>query len=194
MSLYIDIHTHRPTGQHTELATVGVHPWDAETGIIEVEKLATAEAIGEIGLDFACEVSRERQIAIFEEQLQLAEQYQKPVVLHCVRAFEQTMMILSKYTLRAVIFHGFIGSKEQAAQAINRGYYLSFGDRTWKSPKTIEALRNTPLDKIFIETDDAETTIVKQHLEVIRIKNIDIKELQQAIIDNYNRIFNHNEQ
>ena len=112
-----------------------------------------------------------------------------PVVLHCVKAFEDVMKILEKYTLRAVIFHGFIGSKEQAQRAIKKGYYLSFGDRTWLSPKTIEALRNTPLEQIFIETDEADTTIDKQYLEVARVKGILLNELQQHILDNYNRIF-----
>ena len=148
-----------------------------------------AQAIGEIGLDYACEVDKERQIDLFEKQLQLAQELQVPVVLHCVKAFEDVMKILEKYTLRAVIFHGFIGSKEQAQRAIKKGYYLSFGDRTWLSPKTIEALRNTPLEQIFIETDEADTTIDKQYLEVARVKGISLNELQQHILDNYNRIF-----
>ena len=104
-------------------------------------------------------------------------------------ALLRTLKILEKYTLRAVIFHGFIGSKEQAQRAIKKGYYLSFGDRTWLSTKTIEALRNTPLEQIFIETDEADTTIDKQYLEVARVKGILLNELQQHILDNYNRIF-----
>ena len=194
MSLYIDIHTHRPSHQHTEPTAIGLHPWHAETGSLEELDFGSAEMVGEVGLDFACKVDRERQIAIFEEQLQIAERVQKPVILHCVKAFEPTMLLLEKYKLKAVIFHGFIGSKEQAKRAVERGYYLSFGERTWRSKKTIEALQDTPLDRLFIETDEAETTIVKQYLEVTRVKRISLSELQQAITENYNRIFKHNEQ
>ena len=194
MSLYIDIHTHHPSHEHTEPTAIGIHPWDAETASLEGLDFSRAEMVGEIGLDFACEVNRERQIAVFEEQLRLAERLQKPVILHCVKAFEPTMLLLEKHRLKAVIFHGFIGSKEQAKRAVERGYYLSFGERTWRSKKTIEALQNTPLDRLFIETDEADTTIVKQYLEVIRVKKISLNELQQAIIENYNRIFKRNEQ
>lgn len=189
MSLYIDIHTHHPSSLHIEPETKGIHPWEAEKGSINDVDFSQAQAIGEIGLDYACEVDKERQIDLFEKQLQLAQELQVPVVLHCVKAFEDVMKILEKYTLRAVIFHGFIGSKEQAQRAIKKGYYLSFGDRTWLSPKTIEALRNTPLEQIFIETDEANTTIDKQYLEVARVKGILLNELQQHILDNYNRIF-----
>ena len=189
MSLYIDIHTHHPSGLHIEPEAKGINPWEAEKRSINDVDLSQAQAIGEIGLDYACEVDKERQIDLFKKQLQLAQELQVPVVLHCVKAFEDVMKILEKYTLRAVIFHGFIGSKEQAQRAIKKGYYLSFGDRTWLSPKTIEALRNTPLEQIFIETDEADTTIDKQYLEVARVKGILLNELQQHILDNYNRIF-----
>ena len=193
MSLYIDIHTHNPSGQHIEPTAIGIHPWDAENGNLAELDFSHAQMVGEIGLDFACDVDRARQIAIFEEQLLLAKRLGKPVILHCVKAFEQTMKILKKYTLQAVIFHGFIGSKEQAQQAISEGYYLSFGERTWHSPKTIEALQITPLDRLFVETDEADTTIVKQYLEVTQVKQISLNELQQAILKNHNRIFNTHE-
>ncbi len=189
MSLYIDIHTHHSTGLHTELEAVGIHPWDAEKSHINDVDFSQVQAIGEIGLDYVCEVNRERQIDIFKTQLQIAEELRKPIVLHCVKAYEDVMKMVEKFDLSAVIFHGFIGSKEQAQRAIDKGYYLSFGDRTWHSPKTIDALRNTPLKQMFIETDEADTTIDKQYLEVTKIKQISLKDLQQQIIDNYNRIF-----
>lgn len=65
-------------------------------------------------------------------------------MLHCVRAFEPVMLELAAREPRAVIFHGFIGSPEQARRALEKGYYLSFGVRTFSSPKTMEALRETP--------------------------------------------------
>jgi TatD DNase family protein len=190
MSRYIDIHTHFPTGLHIEPQGVGIHPWHSAVKQMPSEdEFTQADLIGEIGLDYVCDVERGQQERVFRAQLAIAERLKKVVVLHCVKAFEPTMKILEEYDLRAVIFHGFIGSKEQAQRAIKKGYYLSFGDRTWLSPKTIEALRNTPLEQIFIETDEADTTIDKQYLEVARVKGILLNELQQHILDNYNRIF-----
>ena len=146
-------------------------------------------AIGEIGLDYACSVDRVAQEHIFRYQLSLAQRYGKPVVLHCVRAFEPMMKILSEYELRAVIFHGFIGSVQQAERAIKRGYYLSFGERTFRSPKTIEALRSTPLSSLFIESDESPTPIEDIYDRIALLRGISVAELIAATEANFRRIF-----
>ena len=186
--MLIDIHTHRPSSAVT-LTTVGLHPWQAATGVIPSEaEILSADAVGEIGLDKACEVDFEQQRTVFEAQLRLAEQHKKPVVVHCVRAFEEVISALEKFTLKAVIFHGFIGSQEQAARAVKKGYFLSFGARTERSKKTIEALRATPLDRLFVETDEADTPIAEMYALVARLRNTEIKELEEATSRNYERI------
>ncbi len=125
----VDIHTHRPTGKALEPSFAGIHPWQAETRRIEeiVPRFGEVDLIGEIGLDYAGTVGREAQLRIFREQLDWAERLGKPVVLHCVKAFEAVMRELAPHTLRAVIFHGFIGSSQQAAEAVKKGYYLLRG-------------------------------------------------------------------
>ena len=97
--------------------------------------------------------------------------------------------MLDKHTLRAVIFHGFIGSKEQAERAVKKGYYLSFGARTEGSTKTIEALRVTPLNRLFVETDEAEVTIEAMYQTIARLRYIEVEELKRATAANYKRIF-----
>ncbi|MBR5282599.1 MAG: TatD family hydrolase [Alistipes sp.] len=189
MSRYIDIHTHHFTARHTELRAVGIHPWDAENATISEEIFSGAQAIGEIGLDYACEVSRERQEDVFRAQLAIAERMRLPVVLHCVRAFAPMMTILSEYKLKSVIFHGFIGSKEQAAEAVKRGYFLSFGERTSRSPKTIEALRSTPLDNLFLETDESATPIEEIYAMAAEIRGEELETIINGITNNYNRLF-----
>ncbi|MFR0895174.1 MAG: TatD family hydrolase [Alistipes shahii] len=145
-SQFVNIHTHRPTGRGIELRTAGIHPWDADKE--DIAALGTlpadVQAIGETGLDYARGAGRQQQLAAFRAQLALARDRQLPVVLHCVRAFEPVMLELAAREPRAVIFHGFIGSPEQARRALEKGYYLSFGVRTFSSPKTLEALRETP--------------------------------------------------
>lgn len=187
--MLIDIHTHRPTEAVT-IRTVGVHPWHAtEYSLPSVEAIEAADAVGEIGLDKACGVDFEMQRALFVKQLELAERFEKPVVLHCVRAFEEVMTLLERHTLRAVLFHGFIGSREQAARAVKKGYYLSFGARTEGSNKTIEALRATPLERLFVETDEADTTIEAMYLTIARLRGTEVEELEEATAENYKRIF-----
>ena len=195
MKRFVNIHTHFFTGLHTELHASGIHPWDAEKidiSELNEEYFRNAEAIGEIGLDFSTNVNREQQIRLFERQLSMAKKLNLPVVLHCVKAFEQIMKILADYSLCAVIFHGFIGSKQQALQAIEKGYYLSFGHRTAKSPKTIEALRNIPLSQLFAETDEGPHSIENIYEMIASIRGITIEELIEAIEKNYTRIFGNN--
>lgn len=192
MSDFINIHTHHFTHSTGELQAVGIHPWEAdkvELKDISEAMFADAQAIGEIGLDYACKVDRERQRALFCHQLHIAERLQKVVVLHCVKAFEPTMNLLLRYSPKAVIFHGFIGSKEQAEQALSRGYYLSFGHRTARSPKTSEALRTTPLDRLFVETDQSDRSIEEMYEEIARLRGIEVEALAEHTARSYKRIF-----
>lgn len=193
MGIYIDIHTHHPTSAHPSPQGVGIHPWHAASEPFD-EKAAEAASdeatlIGEIGLDFACDVDRSRQEQVFRQQLRLAERLGKAVVLHCVRAFEPMMKILGEHNLPAVIFHGFIGSVQQAERAIGRGYYLSFGEGAFRSPKTLQALRHCPLEKLFAETDQSDVTIETIYERIARERGISVGELQERIEENYNKIF-----
>ncbi len=153
------------------------------------KRAAGVQAIGETGLDFACPVSREAQFAALRAQLTLARRTGRPVVLHCVRAFEPLMRELDACQPRAVIFHGFIGSPEQARQALRRGYYLSFGARAFASPKTLRALHETPLGQLFFETDDAEVTIEEIYARAAEALGRPVEELQRATLENYKRLF-----
>ena len=189
MSRYIDIHTHNFTSHHIELRAVGVHPWDAEKICIDDIDFTQAQAIGEIGLDYACKVDKTKQEEIFRKQLSIAEEMQLPVVLHCVRAFNPTLAILKEFHLRGVIFHGFIGSKEQAAEAVKKGYFLSFGEGVVRSPKTIEAMRYTPLENLFLETDVSNKNIADIYNLVAQLRGENIETLINYTTNNYNRLF-----
>lgn len=191
MSPFIDIHTHNPNGRNIELFTAGVHPWNAAETCVEsllpLDK--RVQAIGETGLDGVCGVDHEVQLSALRAQLRLAVEQSLPVVLHCVRRFEALMEELSKCEPRAVIFHGFVGSAEQAARAVGRGYYLSFGVRSLRSPKTVEALRSTPLERVFVETDDDPTPLEEVYARVTEARGITIEELREKIAENYHGIF-----
>lgn len=190
-SLFVDIHTHKEPGAYVGPITAGIHPWEAAPGAAEsLRPLAEeVQAIGEIGLDFACAVPRDIQTECFREQLALAREAGLPVVLHCVRAFEAVMRCLAERPPRAVIFHGFVGSPEQARQALGRGYYLSFGERTFASPRTIEALRATPSGRLFVETDTSATPIETIYARIAAARATTTDELRQATAENYQRIF-----
>lgn len=187
---YVNIHTHRPTGRGLEPASVGIHPWDAAGADAEslCEALGRAQAVGEIGLDYL-HPDREAQRRLFEQQLELAETAGKPVVLHCVKAFEPMMTLLGRFRLRAVIFHGFIGSPQQAARAVAAGYYLSFGPRSLRSPRTVQALATVPSERLFLETDDDPTPIESVYAEAARLLGLSLDRLRETLYTNYLRIF-----
>lgn len=191
---YVNIHTHRPTGSGIELRTEGVHPWNADMQDVATlgERLGNAQAVGETGLDFVRGLARETQFEALRTQLRLARERGLPVVLHCVKAFEPLMHELAECEPRAVIFHGFIGSPEQARRALARGYCLSFGERTFASPKTVAALLETPLSQLFFETDDSPVPIAEIYARAAEAKGIPVEELQRATLDNYKRIFETN--
>lgn len=193
---YIDIHTHNEQTSATTIQTAGIHPWDAEDydlsnpdekRQIEAE-IAKANAAGEIGLDFVAEVDREAQREVFVAQLKLAKKHRKPVVLHCVRAFEPTMQILSTFPIK-VIFHGFIGSVQQMNQAVDAGYYISFGERTFASPKTMKALRECPLERLLLETDTVNVSIEEIYNKVSKARMESVEELREAIFNSVKSIF-----
>lgn len=188
---YVNIHTHRPTGSGIELRTAGVHPWDAATQDAATlgQRLGGAQAVGETGLDFVRGADRAAQLSALRTQLRLARERGLPVVLHCVRAFEPLMRELAASEPRAVIFHGFIGSPEQARRAFARGYYLSFGERSLASRRACAALRAVPLDRLFLETDESELPIAEIYARAAAVRGTTVGELQRATLENYERIF-----
>lgn len=190
MAKYIDIHTHNPREDVLSPTMAGVHPWDAERGVISPD-FEACDIIGECGLDYACKVNRELQKELFRWHLDAADRLHKPVVLHVVRAMDDALRILDSYkTIKGIVFHGFIGSKEQALECLKRGYYLSFGERSLRSPKSIEALRITPLSQLFCETDDNTTVAIEEiYNRVAQIKQIGVEELKREIEKNYNELF-----
>ena len=187
--ILVDIHTHHPRPDVVSPRMAGIHPWDAERGS-DLPDFDHCDIIGETGLDYACEVDRLAQERLFRAHLEAAERLQKPVVLHMVRAFEPTIKILAGYNIAGVVFHGFIGSQQQAAEVLRRGYYLSFGIRSLRSSKTRQAIVATPLDRLFCETDDDPSLdIAKVYAEVAAIKGVTLAELERYIYENYKRLF-----
>lgn len=193
MNRLVDIHTHRPCDGALCPTFEGVHPWHALDGRIDRDTVAAADMVGETGLDYAANVDRKAQESIFRHQLSIAEQLRKPVVIHCVRAFEPVMKILSEYRLATVIMHGFTGSPEQAARALDKGCMLSFGMRTFGSPKALRALHATPLDRMFCETDDFPVPIDEVYRRIAAELDITSEALAGQLYANYLKLFDKDE-
>lgn len=217
---YIDIHTHNHWGDPGALNTcripdqqppaghaytVGIHPWDAEQipstdssyyQDLLIHSLTTScIAIGEIGLDYTTAKSSEQkqqQQFWLEWQLQVATERSLPVIIHCVKAYNELIEVLKKHPNTTSIIHGYIGSPELASRLLQSGCYLSFGPRAWDSPKTRQTLQTVPLDRLFFETDDSQQTIKDMYIGASEITGHSIPLLQQATSTNFQHIFGSN--
>ncbi|MBN1124969.1 MAG: TatD family hydrolase [Sedimentisphaerales bacterium] len=146
-------------------AAVGIHPHHAKDVTSDdmalLRELAQEEkvvAIGETGLDFHYNFSRQdAQRQIFRAQLDMAAEFNLPVVVHCRNAFEETLAILTDFTgkLKGVVFHCYSEGAPQAEALLERGYFLSFtGIVTFNSGNQVrEAAAIVPTDRMMIETD-----------------------------------------
>jgi TatD DNase family protein len=143
-------------------ATVGVHPHDAakatpETFARLAELAREAVAIGEIGLDYHYDFSpRDVQRRVFVEQLSLAAHARRPIVIHTREAWDDTLALIREQGLPfGGIMHCFTGGPTEARQALELGFYLSFGGIVTfpKADAVREAAALTPEDRLLIETD-----------------------------------------
>lgn len=144
-------------------ATVGVHPHDASKAesatfarLAELLKHKKVVALGEIGLDYHYDFSpRDTQRAVFIEQMRIAADAKKPLVIHTREAWDDTLSLLREHWQGGGIMHCFSGGPEEARQALELGFHLSFGGIV-TFPKALnvqEAARISPSDRILIETD-----------------------------------------
>jgi len=146
-------------------AAVGIHPHEAKDvtaqTLTELKALAQNEkvvAIGETGLDFHYNFSEpSQQKMAFAQQLIIAAELNLPAIIHCRKAFDETMEILNEYrtSIEKVVFHCFSGSAQQAKVVLDKGFYISFtGVVTFKNAEaTRQAAGIVPLDRLMLETD-----------------------------------------
>ncbi len=146
------------------IAMMGLHPcyvkenYVAELVIVE-QWLAKRKfvAIGEIGLDFYWDKTfTEQQYKAFEIQMQWAIDYNTPIVIHTRNAMGETIEAVKPFAKKGLrgAFHCFSGSKESAQQIIDMGFYLGLGGvLTYKNAGVAEAIKEIPMEYLFLETD-----------------------------------------
>ncbi len=210
--LYIDIHKHSYQPQEQVICieniltnflacpadrpvSAGLHPWYLENAEEELDQLKSicpqgnVVAIGECGLDRLTKTDWTRQVKYFEAQLELATALNKPVVIHCVRAFAETMAMLKGITV-PVIFHGVNKKLSAVEPLIQSGYFLSFGKAILHPSETIiHTLQAVPSAQLFLETDDAETSIQEIYKTAAGIRNISENEIALQLQKNYHSVF-----
>ncbi len=178
--------------------SIGIHPWhivedriDEDLSIIESKlKDEKCLAIGECGLDKRIEYPIALQQMVFEKQLALAEKYRKPVVIHCVAAFQEVIATKKKMAISVpMIIHGFSKNKETAEQLIANGFYISFGKYLLRNPELELVFKSILKERLFLETDTIEEGIAAVYELAARYKNIEMGEMKAIINANFDTVF-----
>lgn len=141
-------------------AAVGIHPGSIDSGttVEQIAALATHKkcvAIGEIGLDYYwVNDNKQKQIEIFEKQIELAKILNLPIIVHDRDAHGDTLEILKKHKVKGIV-HCYSGSVEMAEEIIKLGMYIGVGGViTFKNAKKLpDVVRIIPDDLLLVETD-----------------------------------------
>lgn len=175
------------TSSQNELFSVGIHPWsvcqavDLNASLERLQNLLVLPEVcmlGECGLDKCCRTEFDLQLLFFRAQVELAESMGKPVVIHCVRAYDVLLSVRRASTFRQPwIIHGFRGKVALMEQLLRMGFYFSFGPYFQE-----DTLRVCPEDRFFIETDDFADSLLSVYQHVALVRNMSVEtliELQQ---------------
>ncbi len=217
---FVNIHIHREENNPDEISlvnifaqefskfqikpegfySVGLHPWhlenvDVNKTIKIVERAAEdprVAAIGETGIDRVISTDINFQTEIFIKHLEIAEKFQKPVVIHCVRCYSELISIKKNNNFQMPwIIHGFTANEIIAEQLLKYDCYLAFGkflfNETSKVPGVFPKIPN---EKFFFESDEENLPIEDIYKKGCELKHLTIHEMRRILIENFKRLFN----
>jgi TatD DNase family protein len=209
---YYNIHTHQVSGEPgvVEIVNVavknqademeecsaryrsyGIHPWYIYNVEEQMEKLKTfvslkeTVAIGEAGLDKMAETNFELQEKAFRAQALLAESVKKPLIIHCVKAWQELLAVKKeiKPSMPWAV-HGFRGKPELAVQLSEQGFYLSFGSQF--NPAAVPKVRP---DFFLAETDDAGVKIQAIYRQIAAALALPVEITASKLAENATAVF-----
>lgn len=200
--------------------SVGIHPWSIgnEPSVVSSQLLAIGrwllaigdasnasvqkpkvfsdsqvlKALGECGLDRACDSDFGLQKEIFIRQIELSEQYHKPMIIHAVRSYPDIISVRKETKPNQPwIIHGFNGNEHSAEQLLrHEGICLSLGEVLFKNEERARRLLNIiPSDRLFLETDVDGRSIVEVYEKASLFSGVTMEILRKDIFDNFVKIF-----
>jgi TatD DNase family protein len=195
----------------------GLHPYfvsdhtveDCELALDQLTSLLPlAMALGEAGLDFRPHIMKESellQIEMFENQIELAKAFQKPMVLHIVQAHDKAIQIFNLWDVpeRLGLVHAFSGSYDTAKKYIDKGFLISVGGAVTleKNSKLQDCIKKIPMEYLLIESDSPDqppegwsgpnnsTSIYKVAEKIGLIRNISVFDVLEVNTSNFKRLF-----
>jgi TatD DNase family protein len=177
----------------------GLHPWHIEKEnyheqlrhlkVVAHEKRCLA--IGECGLDKLSQVDFALQQEVFVEQIKIANDIGKPLIIHCVKAFNELINCLNLNNNQVpVIVHGFNNNENIARILVNEGMYFSFGKALLGyESNAAKAIKNVGRKRFFLETDDADISIKYIYKKATDLLGIDEEIIRQQLQSNFETVF-----
>ena len=211
--MFINTHTHSqlydarievvnlPVGskEKTNHYSYGLHPWfiKKDSWHEEIRELAVVAnekrclAIGECGLDKLSQVDFDLQVEVFTEQIAIANKVGKPMIIHCVKAFNELINCLNLNDNKVpVVVHGFNNNENIARILVNEGIYFSFGKALLGyESNAAKALKNVGRRNFFLETDDADISIKYIYRKASELLGIDEEIIKQQVQQNFETVF-----
>lgn len=213
---FIDIHTHSESshrmsiinlypvedhsGSKNKLFSIGLHPWfidiknyKSKLSIVSSRSEDNlCSAIGETGLDKLAKTDYKLQKEVFENHIEIAQKVKKPIIIHCVRAFDD-LIDIKRVTCSEIpwIVHGFNSKISVAERLISEGIKFSFGKALInENSNASKCLSIVPVDSFFLETDDGDLSIEVVYQYAAIIKKISKECLLDMVLNNFNKTFN----
>jgi TatD DNase family protein len=145
---------------------LGLHPWElGNLGTVEIndnlrfieQNIASAVAVGEIGLDYDKRVlkvaSKEMQKEVLGQLLDIARKYAKPAIIHSRYAWKDALHLIQDVGIDKAVFHWFTGFSSVLRGIIDGGYFVSATPATEYHEEHRRAVKEAPLQRLFLETD-----------------------------------------
>ncbi|MDR6821378.1 TatD DNase family protein [Arcicella sp. BE139] len=178
--------------------SVGLHPWyikqeNIDKDFEELAQLAkhpNVLAIGECGLDRLIDLDMNIQEEVFIRQIHLAETLQKPVIIHCVKAFSELIALKKRLNPKVpLIVHGFNNNPQICGQLVQHQFYISLGSALLNSQSNASKnISSIPIQQLFLETDDKICFIstIFAHASTYLTQPVEV--LQEQILQNFKKV------
>jgi len=205
----LDFHTHgyhsysihnvivgKETGVPEQFFSAGLHPWyldvqKMDLHLQELQQLTCHEkcvALGEAGLDKLSDTSWQLQMEAFEKQIELANKVKKPMIIHCVKAHQEVIKLKEKATVPWVL-HGFNQKAAIGELVLQADFYISFGRALLQADSNASKfIPQVPIERIFLETDDAEMPIKEVYQAASERLHLPIEKLASILHTNFDRL------
>ena len=213
MDQYIDFHTHRQpwdnevisvcnlmlhekTDAPERLFSAGLHPWYSDQLSLDILVAALDQivshsnmvAFGETGLDKVCNIPLQIQQDVFEIHLKKAVEHNKPLILHCVKSWDEIIEISSGYPVKKIL-HGYNGSVELTERLLQEGFYFSVGSAILNPKSKISSsIQTIPPASLFCETDTSQFSIKSVYQAASEALKMEEDVLKSIVYGNFNRL------